>query len=56
MAKKVVKKKWTDRAEIELEGNYSQLHMSVEELMEIFNCSAAEIKRKLKEMGSWQGD
>ena len=55
MAKKVVKKKWTDITEMELDGCYLQLDMSVEDLAERFNCSAAEIKRKLKELGIWQG-
>ena len=50
------KKIWTDIQEIELEGHYITLQMDVKDLAEHFNCSAAEIKRKLKELGVWQGD
>ena len=55
MAKEVVKKKWTDITEMELERCYLTLDMEVKALAERFNCSAAEIKRKLKELGTWQG-
>jgi uncharacterized protein YjcR len=48
-------KKWTDNQEIELERCYLTLQMEVKDLAERFNCSAAEIKRKLKELDCWQG-
>jgi hypothetical protein len=47
--------KWTDLKEIELERCYLTLQMDNKALAERFNCTAAEIKRKLKELGAWQG-
>jgi hypothetical protein len=48
-------KKWTDNQEIELERCYLTLQMDMKALKERFNCSAAEIRLKLKELGAWQG-
>lgn len=55
-AKKANTIKWTDIKELELERCYLSLDMSNKQLAERFNCTAAEIKRKLKELGTWQGD
>jgi uncharacterized protein related to proFAR isomerase len=55
-AKKTSTIKWTDIKEMELERCYLSLDMSNKQLAERFNCTAAEIKRKLKELGTWQGD
>jgi hypothetical protein len=48
-------KKWTDNQAMELERCYLSLNMEREALKERFNCSAAEIRQKLKELGAWQG-
>jgi hypothetical protein len=48
-------KKWTDNQEIELERCYLTLQMDMKALKERFNCSTAEIRLKLKELGAWQG-
>lgn len=55
-AKKKSPIKWTDIKEIELERCYLSLQMDNKALAERFNCTAAEIKRKLKELGAWQGE
>jgi hypothetical protein len=52
---KAKQKKWTLNQEIELHNYYLTLDMEVKALAERFNCSAAEIRRKLKELGIWQG-
>ena len=54
-AKKKSTIKWTDSKEIELERCYLTLDMDMKALKERFNCTAAEIKQKLKELGTWQG-
>ena len=55
MAKKVSTKKWTYITEMELERCYLTLDMDTKALAQRFNCTATEIKRKLKELGTWQG-
>ena len=54
-AKKKSPIKWTDDKEIELENFYLTLDMDMKSLKEPFNCTATDIKQKLKELGSWQG-
>ena len=54
-AKKKSTIKWTDSKEIELENCYRTLDMDMKALKERFNCTAEEIKQKLKELGSWGG-
>lgn len=51
MAKKVVKKKWTDLNEITLDHLYTSHNVEIKDLAIRFHCPAAEIRRKLKEMG-----
>ena len=48
-------KKWTDNQAIELERCYLTLNMETKALKERFNCTVAEIRKKLKELGAWQG-
>ena len=51
MAKaKAKKKKWTDNDEITLDHLYSSHMLEFKVLAARFNCSVAEIRRKLKEM------
>jgi hypothetical protein len=54
---KIIKKpkKWTDNQAMELERCYLSLNMDMKALKERFNCSAADIRLKLKELGAWQG-
>lgn len=50
IAKKVVPKNWTDIKELELDRCYTSIGMEIKDLADRFNCSTAEIRRKLKEM------
>lgn len=55
MATKRKIKTWTEVEEIALPNLYLRLDWSEAQLAEHFRCSKAEIRRKLKEMGAWQG-
>ena len=52
--KKKKTRKWTEIEEMELDRLYSSLHLSYPDLAKRFNCTIAEIRRKVKEMGILQ--
>lgn len=52
--KKTKTRKWTAREELDLDRLYSSLHLTYPALAKRFNCTIAEIRRKVKEMGILQ--
>ena len=48
-------KTWTEKEEIALPNLYLRLDWSEAQLAEHFPCSKAAIRRKLTEIGAWQG-
>jgi hypothetical protein len=56
MAIKRKTKRWSETEEVELPSLYLRLDWSIERLSEHFRCSKAEVRRKLKELGAWQGE
>jgi hypothetical protein len=47
-------KNWTTDEALELDHLYSSVQLSMKELAKRFNCSVAEIRRKVGEMGIGQ--